>query len=370
MRARTERTAGAGRARLRLLIGPALFAGVLFAAELFARRGWPRLGEGETRFARFREYVRTGRHDWFDPAAFVGYRLIPSNEDINSWGFRGDEWRLERAPGVLRVACLGASTTEGGNAEGVRGSFPWHLERILEERAGGDVEVMNFGVSGWTTAESMTNWFLLVQDFAPDVVVLHHNANDILLRLYPTYRPDYTHYRHGWRGPEPGPVGRWLVVNSDLACALALKRYEDFALNALVSEPWDRDAWGAPSPDMLRPATAAAFRRNLRSICEGARLRGALPLLTTMPWDRTPDGVPPDIVAIYDKGLAEHDALLRELAAELAVPLVDLSRDWAERGDEVDAFWLDMVHVTGEGNRRKAEAIAEAILASGREAPR
>jgi hypothetical protein len=102
-----------------------------------------------------------------EPRPHVLYARPPGVPGVNSLGFNDDEFRLAKTPGTLRIACIGSSTTEGGNPEGHEGSYPRQLQHILEERTGGRVEALNFGMAGWTTAEEMVNYFLVVQDYAP-----------------------------------------------------------------------------------------------------------------------------------------------------------------------------------------------------------
>jgi hypothetical protein len=118
--------------------------GVLVLVAAGAEAGFRALGPAEARepLASLRNYLLTGR-------------------------------TRARTSGVPRVACLGGSTTEGGNPQGRGGSYPPLLEVALEERTGRDFEVLNAGISSWTTNEMLVAWFLTIQDFQPDLVVLH-----------------------------------------------------------------------------------------------------------------------------------------------------------------------------------------------------
>ena len=82
---------------------------------------------------------------------------------------------------VIRVACIGASTTYGGNIENREvNSYPAQLGRML----GNKWDVQNFGVDGagilkkGSTPYWNTDAFKSAQAFLPDVVILNIGVND------------------------------------------------------------------------------------------------------------------------------------------------------------------------------------------------
>src|SRR5262249_35329882 len=66
---------------------------------------------------------------------------------INGSGFRGREFEKEKAPGVIRVVTLGASSTFGFSNRDAD-TYPYQLEQMLNREApsGDRFEVINFGV--------------------------------------------------------------------------------------------------------------------------------------------------------------------------------------------------------------------------------
>ncbi|HET6469058.1 MAG TPA: GDSL-type esterase/lipase family protein [Geminicoccaceae bacterium] len=96
---------------------------------------------------------------------------------INNQGFRDDhDYSLQKLPEVVRVLVLGDSITHGYemNQEEI---YPKIIERSLI-RAGTATEVLNTGVSGYSTAEELL--FLENEGvrYDPDVVVLGIFGND------------------------------------------------------------------------------------------------------------------------------------------------------------------------------------------------
>ncbi|HEX7878274.1 MAG TPA: SGNH/GDSL hydrolase family protein, partial [Candidatus Eisenbacteria bacterium] len=112
---------------------------------------------------------------------------------INRWGFRDRDWTVEKPPGTVRVALLGDSFVDGLQVP-VDSTWARVAERRLNAcRAFGDstVEVMNFGVSGYGTAQELQTLRHEVLRFHPDVVVLSFlpgndvRDNGLLLRRDP-----------------------------------------------------------------------------------------------------------------------------------------------------------------------------------------
>jgi hypothetical protein len=227
------------RARRRPWVGPLVGLVSLIATAAVLELGFrllqAPLGVDRKELEVARGIVRDRLAFNYIPRPHYGWSIPPSSQQRNRYGFYGDDWALERKPGVLRIACLGGSTTAGGNRRGDRGAYPHFLRAELEQRIGLEVEVMNCGISGWTTAEMVCAWFLLLQDFKPDLVILHEVVNDVDPRTYPGFRADYAHWRSTWSiTPHPAPL-RWLVGQSDLAA-------------------W----WLGRSPPTLRDATVLA----------------------------------------------------------------------------------------------------------------
>jgi lysophospholipase L1-like esterase len=274
---------------------------------------------------------------------------------VNSLGFNDDEFRVAKTPGTLRIACLGSSTTEGGNPEGHEGSYPRLLRHVLEERTGRAVEVLNFGMAGWTTAETMVNYFLVVQDYSPDVVVIHEAVNDVDPRRWPGFRMDYSHYRKPWSEVHYSLPYRLLVRASDIFAASQLRNAAAFDLQAVVTRPPQ-----GPLKDTLPPETAAAFRRNVQTIAEHVRLRGGHAVLATVPYDPVAAAPP-----VFRTGIDDHNRILRELCHQGGFTLADIDARARSRPGGLHPFFLDLVHMTPEGNRFKAEVIAEAMVESG-----
>jgi len=316
-----------------------------------------RLGFDSARIRGLRDFAWSGGETaTFEPRAHILYALRRGTAGVNSLGFMDVEHSRQRAPGVPRIACLGSSTTESGNPADREGSYPHFLSATLLRRLGRPVDVLNFGMSGWTSVETMVNYFLTVQDFEPDIILLHEIVNDTDPRIWPGFRRDYSHYRRPWEIVRYSWPMRLLVQVSDVAAALELRRHMwDLGIRGAVSyDP--RGGWVFPNGGFVS-GTLEPFERNTRSLAEHARLRGARVVLVTMPYDHGRAEEP--LNRAYHRGLDEQNQLYRDLARREGFELVDL--DGAERTQPTDLAgqFLDLVHLTPKGNRWKAERIGE-----------
>jgi hypothetical protein len=116
-----------------------------------------------------------GAHGWY---TLEGRGWV----EINSAGLRDREHALAKPPDTLRIAVLGDSYTEALQVD--RESAFWAVaERELAQcpaLAGRVVEAINFGVSGFGTAQQLQTLRHLVWDYDPDVVVVAFlTGNDV-----------------------------------------------------------------------------------------------------------------------------------------------------------------------------------------------
>jgi hypothetical protein len=196
-----------------ITLGSFLLSCVL--CELAFRKFETRLVADPAEFAELRRFIVDGHPTAYEPRPHTVYGRRRNTPTTNALGFKDSEWTLEKTPGLPRIACLGSSTTEGGH--------PLYLEEMLLAETGRRFEVMNCGTSGWMSAEVLVSWFLTLQDYSPDLVILHEGVNDVFARKHPGFRADYSHYRHHWDPPSVNPIHRCLTRTSGLYSWLTLR---------------------------------------------------------------------------------------------------------------------------------------------------
>lgn len=132
------------------------------------------------------------RLSWVIPDPLIGYRYEPGGEywslkendhpitgKFNNYGWRDDDWSLEKPPKTYRIAVLGDSIIEALQVES-DAAFLSLTEQMLNQNHELKVDLMNFGRSGFTQTEELLVLKNDVEQFAPDMVILFFlPSNDI-----------------------------------------------------------------------------------------------------------------------------------------------------------------------------------------------
>ena len=336
----------ASRRRKRVLVSLLTLIGL----ALFLEGGARYVLRDDVRIEKLRTFLREG-DSRFDPHPFTGFVLKDRDPKDPT---RPRSWSFEKAkqPGKPRIACLGGSTTAGG--------YPLAMKKVLEEKTPVEFDVQNWGVDGWSTIESMVNYFINVQDYAPDCVVIHHSLNDIGARRRNDYRNDYAHWRRPWKERDVGVVTRAILLRSDLCAGLFVRSAKPgFQLKDYVDHPF-RGLRANGKYEELPPGTQQGFMRNVRTIAEHAEAHGAVVALFTMPY------LPEEGDTLWEACVEEHNQFLRDLAEERGYVLIDGDNHFEENADELLPLFIDRVHMVPEGRHLKGRLAAEALIEDGR----
>lgn len=310
----------------------------------------------------------------YQPHPYSIYTLAPNRTDEsrrrshNSHGLRGLDFSAQKPPATVRILCLGGSTTYSDGATTDGHTYPAHLERFLREhytRAPFSIEVINAGLPGYTSLESLILFQTRLLDFSPDVAILHNCLNDAWMAVnFRTFASDYSHGRHTL-GPLAPHKWEYSPLLS-LLFARATTPFNPYApdravdLIGLIHERWGE----TPPPDALsrgEPAQrcADALGRNALSFVAVARGNGVIPVLSTMTCY--------DDRGLYAEVMTACNDRIRAIAASppygALVTLVDLARKmpWNPR-----AFY-DICHLRDrpEGLEQKGKIFADALIREG-----
>lgn len=136
--------------------------------------------------------VSFGPFDWLEYDPILGWQNRAGYRgpafQINGLHFRGDEVPAARPPDRQRIICLGDSRTFGIWLDLGRfrydNAYPAPLEELL--RAGGaQVEVLNAGVVGYTSAHGLRLFATSLAELRPDILVVALGFNDHALAWNP-----------------------------------------------------------------------------------------------------------------------------------------------------------------------------------------
>jgi lysophospholipase L1-like esterase len=103
---------------------------------------------------------------------YFGYRGLS-----NSMGFRDYEHEIQKAPGAKRIIVIGDSVTAGLWIKKDEDVFAAKLEKKLQS-TGPNLDVLNFGVSGYNTQQEVAMLKEKGLRYAPDLVILAYCLND------------------------------------------------------------------------------------------------------------------------------------------------------------------------------------------------
>jgi lysophospholipase L1-like esterase len=287
-----------------------------------------------------------------------GNRLSPARpgEDVywssNSWGFRGPEFSAKKPPDVIRIVCLGASTTEG--SQGDQETYPYFLQQqLLHAFPGRVIEVINAGHHGQTVEDLLEILKQRVLPLQPDVVIFYEASNNLVVGEFVADTDPA-----GWRQK----MEHWLYESSALFELIADR------LGWMTYMPHDFDL-GRPKPNVAR------YRQTLREIVQETIEHGSLmvlssfvtvahaglrvsykenPLLFHSLYREYEPLTPGEIAQVY----AHVNRQSAEVAREFCVPYADIASQFPR---DLRYFPFDLIHLTPEGNRKLAAMFASLL---------
>jgi len=362
------------------LLGVAAAAGVLVVEGLLRARALRDWGSA-TRTPLPLEAMRRDPEVLLRPGAYVqtvtsdydaGYRRVV-RLSVNRHGLRGPEPSEPKAPGRVRIVCLGGSTTFGYMVSDGE-EWPARLGALLSHR----FEVLNGGRPGATTFRDFSYLRDRLLRLEPDVVILYEGFND-LWRAARRHRREQTDYGIVDEGlpatdeplllPKPRT---WPWRPSFLAYRVGLG--VDRSLRDLRRKRGQPDIPAAPL--RFDPAIAGIYHTNLRAMVRLCRSRRVTPVVATFAGCDDPSRneverkrrlayvlreVPDLDLAGAEAALDLYRNMTRRVAREEGAPLVDLARLMTK---DLRAF-TDTVHFTPEGESLLARHVERGLLAPG-----
>lgn len=283
---------------------------------------------------------------------------------INPLGYLGPDFSPEKPEGMTRLIFYGGSFVfdTGSRGELEKENWPRRVERILRERGFAGVEVVNAGIPGHASYDAFGRFFAEGHNFDADYVLICNAWNDIkdfgsddylLRRSRPVPARDYRVEYLSW--PDR--------VLSRLSQVYVRLRYRYYNWKYGVTAEGAVDPGREPAGEVTETALRQ-YRVTMELFVDLARNIGAVPVLMTQPRLVSPDNTPQEKQRIgYDIVGLDHDELLRafeltdgiirEIAREKEVALIDASELFTGRGE----LFVDHVHLSDRG----ADAVADAV---------
>ena len=126
-------------------------------------------------------FFQNPKHVTFDVIRSFDRDSNMNSININSLGFRGDEFLKVKPNNVYRVIMVGGSTVFGTGTTSDYTTIPGYLEGFLiDETHPFDIEVINSGIQGANSYSELEVIKNRLTDFSPDIVIIYDGWNDLL----------------------------------------------------------------------------------------------------------------------------------------------------------------------------------------------
>lgn len=321
---------------------------------------------------------------------YVQDRLVPNSDPsihIDSYGFRGDEITKVKPENVYRIVVFGGST-----AYGVGVSYDDLVTKILQDMLlkhyHRKIEVLNAGVTGYNSENSIIDYMFRVSDFKPNLVIMWHGINDMYVSCpnYPNilnrnFEPDYSSYT----GPLYTMVQYYffppiISVNLDVLnyvwSVIATHEYTTVFpyLTNWVSN-WVLTYRVAHSPAINQQwPSIASYQRNLRYFIAIVRSDNIPLILGNQPnmfstYAKYYPGAVKDEITCYNgktyanwssqtQGITAFNEVTKKVALENHVQFIDLDALLPR----TPTYFLDTIHWSPEGQLVAAKALYNLIV--------
>lgn len=259
----------------------------------------------------------------------------------------------------FNIFCLGGSTTEFKDKQGR--DWPALTEKLLKRKLTTDsIRIYNLGKQWYTTQHTLINYQQNLRKLKPDVILIMHNINDLLLNAdfsrfsNGKFREDYGHFL----GPE--------------ALMIKYGSFAEFIFNNL------KLLWYRPEPVDIKTDKfpgLVSFMNNLKTITELARnsntkiifmtqpniykenmTKEELQSLTMLNKEAIGDGVRWTYETAF-AGIKKYNDMIRELSSELNIPLIDLEKVVPKSLE----YFYDDVHYTDKTYDIISEYLADEL---------
>lgn len=172
-------------------------------------------------------------------------RYIPNQHlntiNINSHGFRGDDFSSEKLDNVYRIFVVGGSTTFGYGVSSNEKTIPGQLGNMFKNN---NVEIINAGIGEATSFEEKYLIENNILQFEPDMIIVYDGGNDVRyeqleLRNYSDNqnKPNFQNYKF-FRTPFV-IYENFLRLNSDDSKFISIEN--DESINNKISQNWENN---------------------------------------------------------------------------------------------------------------------------------
>lgn len=284
---------------------------------------------------------------------------------INNMGHFGKDFDLNKPTGVLRVACLGHSSTANNIADEQHDyTYPEMLENYLTEKFVGHdsvekIEVYNCGIGGWISIDIMIDFLLNIIHTKPDYVILYYGYNDLYFQLNDAFELDYSHSRKNLaevlhvikRGYYFPKIRFWHSYECLKDKLFGTGNVRNEVLKKIITHK------PKCCNDFYNLKVEMDILRNIVIVCKYYSIRTVISSFVYYDHENTP------LTNKFSQGIALENGLLKSLAEEFGSIFVDA----AGSIPRIDKFFVDCTHFTPEGMSLIAKIFGDVIVSDYKE---
>lgn len=285
-----------------------------------------------------------GSEDWRLSHAVADPKYVP---DVNLFWKPKQTWpynvfgvtkfisKDNKSKDVFQIIIYGDSNTKGNPSSGWVQSFNNLLAKNLNERM--NYQIINRGVSGYSSYQGMTLFKKDVQRIKPDIVFVSFGWNDAA----PTYsKPDKAYTKSF-----SNVIIQYILSHSRL--------YQTIGYYIYIHRPFPE-----PTQQIAR-VSIADYIDNMQTFVDIAHQHNVTPILLTHPHKKLPAMIHPNYAWRYS--IPQYNESLRVFARQKKILLVDVQKHFI--GLEKSHF-SDECHFNAEGSTLLAKLIFEFIVAN------
>jgi len=249
----------------------------------------------------------------------------------NSHRFKGPEPVLPKPAGVFRIMAYGDSNTDGPDT----GAWPAALQEALNVGGSGPLfEVLNAGVTGYSSLQGLRRFREQASRYAPDLVLVSFGWNDAAPAIG---GPD-----RSFELPPP-------VVLGPLRLALRYRSFLTLQYYTGQLVGTDEAATESTGPRV----SVDEYGEHLQAFVELAEGAGAAVVLLTRPYRFSAADLGPR--AAWRLAVPDYNERLGQVARETGAPMVDVARVYADR---FPGEFADEAHFTLAGHDAFGQLLA------------